>query len=99
MSMFLIVMDTYSNCMYVHTMKSITSTSTIDKLRIVFANFGFPRKVVTDNGSSFISEEFYSFMSQNAIVYVTTCPSHPSSNGLSNYKNRLKHTFGGTHQE
>ena len=80
--MFLILVDTHSKWLDVHQMQSITSANTIEKLRAVFATHGLPRKVVTDNGSSFTSEEFRSFMSENGITHVTTAPYHPSSNGL-----------------
>ena len=85
-------------------MNSITSAKTIEKLRIIFANFGLPRKVVTDNGTSFTSAEFKAFMADNNIVHVTSAPYHPSSNGLAEravqtFKNGLKRTEGATIQE
>ena len=79
--MFLILVDAHSKWLDVHLMHSITSANTIEKLRMVFATHGLPRKVVTDNGS-FTSEEFRTFMSENGITHVTTAPYHPSSNGL-----------------
>ena len=39
-------------------MPNITSSKTIEKLREVFAIHGIPKKMVTDNGTSFTSEEF-----------------------------------------
>ena len=63
-------------------MHSITSAKTIEKLRIIFANHGIPRKVVTDNGPMFMSYEFQEFMQKNGIVHVKSAPYHPSSNGL-----------------
>ena len=79
-------------------MNSITSSKTIKTLWIIFANHGLPRKVVTDNGTSFTSAEFRSFMSDNGIVYGTTSPYHPSSNRLAEhamqkFKNSLKATI------
>ena len=67
-------------------------------------NSRFSRKVVTDNGPSFTSEEFRSFLSQNGITHVTSSPYHPSSNGLAEravqtLKNGLKQTPGATIQE
>ena len=102
--MFLILVDAHSKWLDVHQMQSITSANTIEKLRAVFATHGLPRKVVTDNGSSFTSEEFRSFMSENGITYVTTAPYHPSSNGLAEravqtFKRGLKATKGQSLQE
>ncbi len=83
---------------------SITSSKTIEKLRIIFANHGLPRKVVTDNGPSFTSEEFREFLSDNGIVRVTTSPYHSSSNELAEravqtFKKGIKHTAGKTIQD
>ena len=101
---YLILVDAHSKWIDVHMMNSITSAKTIKKLQIIFATFGLPRKVVTDNGTSFTSAEFKSFMSDNGIVNVTSAPYHPSSNGLAEravqtFKNGLKHTKGDTIQE
>ncbi len=62
---FLVIIDAHSKWLDVHIMASITSSKTIEKLRIIFANHGLPRKVVTDNGPSFTSEEFREFLSDN----------------------------------
>ena len=63
-------------------MQSITSSKTIEKLRMIFATHGLPLKIVTDNGPSFTSSEFRNFMEQNGIKHVTSAPYHPSTNGL-----------------
>ena len=80
--MFLILVDAHSKWIEAHIMQSITSAKTIEKLRIIFSTHGLPRKVVTDNGPSFISQEFKEFIEANGIKHVTTAPYHPSSNGL-----------------
>jgi len=103
-SMFLIIVDAHSKWIDAHIMRNITSATTIETLRAVFATHGLPRKVVTDNGPSFVSEEFRSFLSQNGIVHVTSAPYHPSSNGLAEravqtVKQGLKRTTGATIQE
>ncbi len=87
-----------------HIINSITSSKTIERLRIIFANPGLPHKVVTDNGPSFTSEEFKSFISVNRTPHITTAPYHPSSNGLAKraiqtLKNSLKRTQGASIQE
>ena len=102
--MFLILVDAHSKWLDVHLMQSISSANTIEKPRMVFATHGLPRKVVTDNGSSFTSEEFRAFMSENGITQITTSPYHPSSNGLAEravqtVKHGLKATKGDSLQE
>ena len=81
-SMFLVSVDDHSKWMDVHLMHSITSAKTIEKLHIIFANHGVPRKVVTDIGPTFTSYKFQEFMQKNRIVHVKSASYHPSSNGL-----------------
>ena len=40
-------------------MTSITSSHTIEKLRIVFATHGHPHKIVTDNGGKIAKSEYW----------------------------------------
>ena len=54
----------------------------IGVLRGLFARFGLPETVVTDNGTGFVSQEFEEFLSKNRISHVTSAPYHPASNGL-----------------
>ncbi len=86
-NMFLLIVDSHSKWIDAHVMPSITSRSTIDRLRNVFATLGLPKVVVSDNGplnSALVntSAEFDRFMKENRIVHTFTSPYHPSSNGL-----------------
>jgi len=47
----------------------------------IFARFGIPETLVTDNGTQFISEAFQSFCLSHGIQHLRTPPFHPSSNG------------------
>ena len=80
--MFLVLIDAHSKWLEVHLMKSISAVPTIERLKSIFAIHGVPRKIVTDNGPAFVSEEFRLFTSQNGIIHVTSAPYHPSTNGL-----------------
>ena len=75
-------MDSYSKWVNVQIMSSITASKTIEKLRIIFANHGIPQKLVSDNGPTFTSAEFRTFMARNGIRHITSAPYHPSTNGL-----------------
>ena len=80
--MFLFVIDAHSKWMGAFAMNTLTSSATIDKLRITFATHGLPEIVVTDNGSNFVSREFEDFLKQNGIRHIKTAPCHPPSNGM-----------------
>ena len=60
---------------------SATPDEAIEKLRIVFTNFGLPEQIVTDNGSAFTSKEFETFLQRNGIQQIKTAPCHLASNG------------------
>ena len=75
-------MDAHSKWMEVVIVQNITTGKTIEKLRIIFAAHGVPRKIVADNGPSFKSYQFKEFMSKNGILHITFTPYHPSTNRL-----------------
>lgn len=80
-SMFLVVVDAHSKWPEVIPMKSTTSSKTIEVLRDMFATFGIPEQLVSDNGPQFVSEEFQTFLKLNGIRHITSAPYHPATNG------------------
>ena len=50
-------------------MNGATSEVTIQKLRTIFARYGLPGRVVTDNGLCFTSEELRKFLQSNCVYY------------------------------
>ena len=81
-SMFLVVVDAHSKWPEVIPVSSTTSSSTIEVLRDLFARFGIPEQIVSDNGTQFVSEEFQAFVKSNGIRHITSAPYHPGTNGL-----------------
>ncbi len=79
--MWFIVVDAYSKWPCVVKMHSTTSANTISTLRLIFATFGLPEEIVSDNGPQFVSEEFIQFCKNNGIKHTLTSPYHPRSNG------------------
>lgn len=79
--MFLVIVDAYTKWLEVRYMTSATSASVIRELRALFATFGLPRKVVSDNGSVFVSSVMTDFYQKNGIQAVTSAPYHPATNG------------------
>ena len=81
-NMFLVLVDAHSKWLSVEVIQSITAEKTIQKLRAIFATHRIPHKVVTDNGPTFRSKQFQTFMIDNGIKLIFSAPYHPSSNGL-----------------
>ena len=75
-------MDAHSKWPEVHIMKETTTAKTIDILRKMFAAFGPPEQLVTNNGPQFVSEDFAAFTKSNGIRHICCAPDHPASNGL-----------------
>ena len=66
----------------VRVTKSVTATATIELVDDVFAAFGVPTMVVTDNGTNFASREFNDYLTRVGVKYYKyTAPYHPATNG------------------
>lgn len=76
-------------------MTSTKSAQTIDYLAELFALFGNPCLIVSDNGPQLTSAEFDEFLSENGIRHLTTAPYNPSSNGQAeNFVRSFKAALG-----
>ena len=56
----------------------------------MFAAYGLPTQLVSDNGPQFTVEEFENFLRSNGIKHIKCAPYHPASNGA---VERLVQTF------
>ena len=61
--------------------KSTTTSACVAKMKDVFARFGFPQEIVSDNGPQFASSEFQSFVESNWITHIISSPFLPNANG------------------
>lgn len=75
------LVDAHSKWIEVFVMNSTSSEKTVEKLRSVFAAYGLPEEVVTDNGPQFTSADFELFLSRNGVLHSKSPPYHPASNG------------------
>lgn len=102
-TMLLIISDAYSKWLDVKTTSTITSSATISMLDEIFAAYGAPITLVSDNGTNFTSQEFKDFLDRVGVRYhKLTAPYHPATNGqaersVQTVKNALK-SMGTTKQ-
>ena len=88
--------DSHSKWLEVLIVNSTTAGSTVTELRKLFAAYGQPESMVSDNGPQFTSEEFETFLKLNGAKHVLCPPYHPASNDLAErnvqtFKNMLEY--------
>ena len=79
--MFLVVIVAYSKWIEIEMVKLATARNTIEYFCMMFARFGLPKLLVTDNRTFFTSSDFSEFTSRNRIKHLCIAPYYPSSNG------------------
>ena len=79
--MFFLAIDAHSKWPEIFRMSSTTMEETIVVLRHIFASFGLPDQLVSDNDPQFTAREFADFVSANGIRHIRTAPYHFASNG------------------
>ena len=80
-SNWLVLVDAYSKYPCVHATSKTSSKATMDILEQEFAHFGYPHTLVTDNATTFLSEEFQAWCQERGIVHLSGAPYHPATNG------------------
>ena len=83
-----VVIDYYSRFFEVDFMRDTTSTKVIESLETMFARFGVPNSIRTDNGPQFISQKFSDFLEENGIQHRRNTPLWPQANGEVERQNR-----------
>ena len=89
----LVVFDSYSRFLEVAILKSTTSTKIteqiIESITPIFARFGVPFSLRTDNGPQFVSEGFESFLQAGGVEHYRMTPLWPQANSKVARQNRL----------
>lgn len=78
---FLVITDVHSKWMEVFPTQLMTAEKTIDLLRHLFAAYGLPKELVSDNGPPFTSAQFETFLRNNGVKHTLSPPYHPATNG------------------
>ncbi|XP_065195818.1 uncharacterized protein K02A2.6-like [Sycon ciliatum] len=80
--MWLVIVDEHSKWPEVLPFRSTTAQATVASLHTVFARYGCPEELVSDNGPQFVAAEFEAFLRANGIRHRTSAPYHPATNEL-----------------
>ena len=70
----IICIDYYTCCIFERQLKSLHSIDVIEALESIFCDIRAPDKLVSDNATYFVSEEFENFMMNWSIIHVTSSP-------------------------
>jgi len=75
----LVMVDAYSKYPCIHPTQSISAKTTMNLLEQDFAHFGYPRTLVMDNASTFMSDDFQDHCQSRDIVHLTGASYHPAT--------------------
>ena len=78
---YLLIVDYYSRWIEISKLEQMTSQCVINHMSSVFARYGIPEVVVSDNGPQYTSEVFRQFARDYRFVHSTSSPHFPQSNG------------------
>lgn len=84
----LVVIDYFSRFKEVEIMTKTDTKTTIERLEIMFARFGYPTSLRADNGPQFDSREFKAYCAASGIKLMLTTPYSPQQNGEVERQNR-----------
>jgi len=83
-----VVVDYYSRFVEVEIMRTITALDTIDFLQKLFARYGLPLAIMSDNGPQLIAKELESFLEELGVQHFTSPPYWAQANGEVERQNR-----------
>lgn len=91
---FLIIVDHYSKYFEIISLNNLSAEVTIAAFKSVFARFGIPDILYSDNGTNFCNQKFREFTKNWNFTHRTSSPTFPQSNGLAErYVQTVKNLF------
>ena len=85
----LVIVDYYSKWPEVWPIKKITSSEVIRVMRSTFGRMGYPREIVSDNGTQLVSKKVEEWLSSNGVSHHKIALYAPAQNGLVERFNRV----------
>lgn len=77
----MVVIDEYSKYPTVHVLQTLNASEVTGRLHTIFAQFGIPSVLKTDNGPPFQSGDFSRFAEELSFSHHCTTPRWPEANG------------------
>ena len=84
----LVIVDYYSRYFEVAIMNKVTTSAIVKVLNPIFARFGFPFSLKSDNGTVFVSAEFEEYLKDHGIIHYRSPPLFAPANGEVERQNR-----------
>lgn len=78
---YVVVVDFYSRYIEMANLPTLSTSTTVECLKVIFARFGVPETLVTDNGPQFVSTDFADFAKDYGFSHMTSSPCYPQSTG------------------
>lgn len=86
---YLVVVDYFSRYIDLVYLPDMTSATVRSRLSAIFARWGCPTTLVTDNGPQFCGHQFQQFAKEYDFHHVTTSPHFPQANGAAERAKQL----------
>ncbi|ODM88297.1 Transposon Ty3-I Gag-Pol polyprotein [Orchesella cincta] len=86
----LVVVDSFSKWVELFGIRQATSKVIISRLEELFCRWGFPKYIISDNGSQFTSREYTAWCEKLGIKPFYVPPYHPQSNIVERYNQTIK---------
>ena len=78
---YILIVDYYSHFVEVQQLQAITTSCVISFLKPIFARYGIPATLISDNGPQFTSTEMKQFAETYGFCHITSSPYYPQANG------------------
>ena len=78
---YLLIVNYYSRFIEIALLKGMMAEEVIRHMKSIFARYGIPEVVISDNGPQFSAEAYEQFTKEYQFKHVTSSPYYPQSNG------------------
>ena len=91
---YLLIIDYTSWFPIMHKLTSMTGQNIAEDFKQIFAEYGWPDTIISENGLCYTSQIFKGLMEEYQVNHITTSPHYPQSNGLAEkYVQIVKNLF------